>query len=888
MKSTFNTLTMLGGSIKSLGISDIKGRRVGRLGGTLCLHSTANDPDATKARDFFDASTDFKMTDGMIVPVYFHHGLHQRIGVKQIGEGRIFRDANGVQIEAEIWLDDPDGMKSYNDACAGKLGWSSGTAAHLVQRTAVKTDAGTSHHIDHWPMGLDASLTPTPAEPRNKAMEIKSSIAIPANPDDWTPEDWTRWMANSNETLQDLADRLNAANMNSKSKSYDFASTQCNLSEAAADIVRSWAAARIPDEVLADNGRDKEPHITVLYGLHEDAIEPVQYLADGFGEIKATVGDIDVFGARDYDVVILRIESKDLHRLHGRLSTLPHTSTFPTYEPHITLAYVKSGEGAQFKGSGPLTGEVLTFDGFSLSDKSGARTRIEIKADIDGMKRGKLPKKGAGHWITHAGHHVFIPDRQVNEDHVFAAGVAHDLGEEAHKVLDQAHKDGEIQNAAHLHLSLAHANRLKEKGVDEVQALKKGIERHGYNGNASHAQKYRNAVESAQLAELIRANVEARQARRDKIETFRASGEDIVDYVSRHADTIEEHHRMAKELGFNSTTWDDQRNNARREKERKRRRADSALRDRIALAKMVDEIEFDIADGIKAYDPNQSRDERGRWSGGATHIGLLQHTNEHVKPKAWHERTPDESHAMFERAFASAGIEVSTRQMLDNSREHSVTIQHPKVDRAFYETVREPRGVQYNQEQIRQVAIANLASREHQAHVERAASQGKAIPEHILDHYPHLHPDNGGQAQVLADPRKPHEKPKSEYVIDKQRSPLGRLDALHFGEGYRNPRRQPPSHTTQDVYEREHSKFVQAAVERGDYVPREVLHDYPELAKTVAQRYVNADGMTPAEVPPAPKPTLEIIPSTRQQMTSLKMNMLRRDLMRAQLDLLRI
>jgi hypothetical protein len=53
---------------------------------------------------------------------------------------------------------------------AGKLGWSSGTAPHLVDRKQV----GNAWEITRWKLGLDASLTPTPAEPRNQVIPLKS------------------------------------------------------------------------------------------------------------------------------------------------------------------------------------------------------------------------------------------------------------------------------------------------------------------------------------------------------------------------------------------------------------------------------------------------------------------------------------------------------------------------------------------------------------------------------------------------------------------------------------------------------------------------------------------------------------------------------------------
>jgi HK97 family phage major capsid protein len=66
-------------------------------------------------------------------------------------------------------------------AAAGKLGWSSGAAGHLVEREQV----GKSWHIKSWPIA-EASLTPTPAEPRNAAIPVKSLYTH--QPEQETPE----------------------------------------------------------------------------------------------------------------------------------------------------------------------------------------------------------------------------------------------------------------------------------------------------------------------------------------------------------------------------------------------------------------------------------------------------------------------------------------------------------------------------------------------------------------------------------------------------------------------------------------------------------------------------------------------------------------------------
>lgn len=584
METNSQMLIMAGGpavgTVTSLGEFEIKGRRIGRLGGVLCLHSTANDPDATSARDFFDDTTEFKMTEGMTCPVYFHHGLDAVIGVKELGQARLFRTARGVEIEADIYLDDADGRKCYQDALDGKLGWSSGTAAHLVQRQRLATKSGFAHRIKFWPLGLDASLTPKPAEPRNIAVAIKSLLC---------------------EVKTEGP--------------FEFSSTQCNLSEDAADIVRNWTHDRINDSVLAKSGREIMPHITVLYGLHADNAEAVKVLAEGFGEIGATIGNLDVFEGKEHDVVVLGIDSPDLHRLHGRLSTLPHTSTFPTYQPHITLAYVKAGEGKQFQGPGPLTGEVLLFDGFAFSDKNGQMVKVP---------------------------------------------------------------------------------------------------------------------------------------------------------------TIE--------LGASAV-------------------------------------------GGAKYDPNQARDEDGKFAGGAANLSAR-------GERPAHDLTPDEATHNAQRKLRNWTLEVADNgHTLDNTTRHTATLTDPaNPARSIVQTVTSRPFEKLGHGEIREQAIANVAGQLHRRAVEKAVADGVPIGEHILRHYSHLKPENGDSAISKPDARPGHELPRYEFTERTLASGTGRVDALVQGD-----------ENTRQRSDRTHRTIVEAAIERGHYVPREVLRDYPDLAQRAQDSVKSGD-----------------------------------------------
>lgn len=147
-----------GGAVKALG--------EGRIGGYLVRFSSDADPDLEG--DYFDNATDFG--DVAASPVYYNHGLDKKLKTRRLGRAELRRDDFGIWAEVQMQMRDEYEQFIYGMAEEGKMGWSSGTAAHLVERERV----GKAWHIKHWPLGLDASLTPTPAEPRNTAQSLKS------------------------------------------------------------------------------------------------------------------------------------------------------------------------------------------------------------------------------------------------------------------------------------------------------------------------------------------------------------------------------------------------------------------------------------------------------------------------------------------------------------------------------------------------------------------------------------------------------------------------------------------------------------------------------------------------------------------------------------------
>lgn len=158
-----DNLIYFGDAVKVLG--------EGKVGGYLVRFSTERDPDLVG--DFFTKDTDLGIEAGSRVPVYYQHGYDTHFKSKRIGRASVEYQDAGIWLEAQLEMRDEYERGLMELAEAGKLGWSSGAAGHLVEREQV----GKSWHIKSWPIA-EASLTPTPAEPRNTAVSVKSLYNI--------------------------------------------------------------------------------------------------------------------------------------------------------------------------------------------------------------------------------------------------------------------------------------------------------------------------------------------------------------------------------------------------------------------------------------------------------------------------------------------------------------------------------------------------------------------------------------------------------------------------------------------------------------------------------------------------------------------------------------
>lgn len=100
-------------------------------------------------------------------------------------------------------------------------------------------------------------------------------------------------------------------------------------------------------------GLEDEPHCTLLYGLHKEVgVDDVISIVKNYTFDELKLQNASLF-ENDYDVLKFDVGYANdgesfLHDCNKELCTLPHTTSFPDYHPHATIAYIKKGMGAKY------------------------------------------------------------------------------------------------------------------------------------------------------------------------------------------------------------------------------------------------------------------------------------------------------------------------------------------------------------------------------------------------------------------------------------------------------------------------------------------------------------------------------------------------------------
>jgi 2'-5' RNA ligase len=188
-----------------------------------------------------------------------------------------------------------------------------------------------------------------------------------------------------------------------KDGNYEYDCLMAIIDDESKAKILKWNKANIPDNVMSpkEKGREVNPHVTVLYGLTKDFHEDI------FEKIKETrpelkLGEIDIFEKDEYDVVKVNVISDDLTKLHHYVDIkYDSNDEFDIYKPHLTLAYVKKGEGKKYVGNKDLEKidcKIVEYEYTTHDDKeyhmeiNASDKKANARAEFYGIKIDKSAK----------------------------------------------------------------------------------------------------------------------------------------------------------------------------------------------------------------------------------------------------------------------------------------------------------------------------------------------------------------------------------------------------------------------------------------------------------------------------------------------------------------
>jgi 2'-5' RNA ligase len=136
---------------------------------------------------------------------------------------------------------------------------------------------------------------------------------------------------------------------------YDYGCVMANIDEDDSRKIIDFNYKTINEDILyteesdSSFGREQHPHVTIKYGLVKSYTEEqIKKLLHQVTPFNIQVRGISIFENDKFDVVKFDVESPELRKINEIFSNLPNHDEYPTYNPHMTIAYVKKGMGNRF------------------------------------------------------------------------------------------------------------------------------------------------------------------------------------------------------------------------------------------------------------------------------------------------------------------------------------------------------------------------------------------------------------------------------------------------------------------------------------------------------------------------------------------------------------
>ena len=356
----------IGGAVKALGN--------GKIGGYLVRFTDATSPDLTG--DYFTSDTELGTVEEL--PVLYHHGQDPMIGKRVLGRGRLMKDEIGLWVEAQLAMRDEYEASIYKLAEDGKLGWSSGAVSHLVEREQKSADVA---WIKMWWVA-EASLTPTPAEPRNEAATMKSGEVV-------TPEGAEKAPAEASTENDEIKNTIEDTTMDNQ----EIAELKAAVAALTAKVDEPKIEAGKAAAVVAELGGDHDGHKAFSHWLrtgqknyyNRTETQSWDSTKTGMTEGTGTAGGVLVPEGL-YNQIVAKRDEQSIARRAGAMviQTVLDSVQVPT--ENNKAAFVLRAEAAAYTESLPtFTSRLVAVYNFSNMIKASNELLADQQASMDGF-----------------------------------------------------------------------------------------------------------------------------------------------------------------------------------------------------------------------------------------------------------------------------------------------------------------------------------------------------------------------------------------------------------------------------------------------------------------------------------------------------------------------
>lgn len=163
-------------------------------------------------------------------------------------------------------------------------------------------------------------------------------------------------------------------------KPYEFSSTQVQMSPDVCEEFLELGKGLINTSDLFGDGFELDPHITILYGIHEEYPTPKLIdIVETYPKFTVTLGDVSMFNDENFDVIKVDIECNDLYVLYKTfMNNCYFTLTHPEYIPHATIAFVKPDTCDHLVGNPAFRGLSFVVDSITFSCSDGTKRKIML------------------------------------------------------------------------------------------------------------------------------------------------------------------------------------------------------------------------------------------------------------------------------------------------------------------------------------------------------------------------------------------------------------------------------------------------------------------------------------------------------------------------------